>query len=126
MRQTAREYRRLPYHRLVTPHTDEDGRFYFVARIVEIPPLKIYGETREEAFLRLDEIFDDVIESMIEGGEEIPEPDVWQPGDADASASSGSKRWRPIRVRIEQGEAGERFAKLSDVGSFQKRELQTA
>lgn len=127
MRQNASEYRRLPYRRLVRLHTDDDGRTYFIAQVAEIPPLKIHGDTREEALLRLDEIFDDIIESMIEAGEEIPEPQVWQPGlDPDARPPSGKKRWRPIVVRIEQGHAGERVAKLSDIGSFQKRELQTA
>lgn len=75
-------YRELPYTRRVEPRKDADGTTYFVARIVEIPPLRIHGATKEEALLKLDEIFDDVIDSMLQGGEEVPEPEQWPgPGD---------------------------------------------
>lgn len=74
-------YRSLPYTRKVDLRTDPDGAVYFLAFIEEIPPLRIHGSSREEALLRLDEVFDDVIESMLENAEEIPEPERW-PGRA--------------------------------------------
>lgn len=70
-------YRRLPYTRQVDLRRDSDGSVYYVARIKEMPSLRMDGETREEALLKLDETFDDWIESMLEMGDEIPEPDVW-------------------------------------------------
>lgn len=78
-------YRRLPYTRKLELRQDGDGSVYFIARIKEIPALRIDGETREEALLKLDETFDDWIESMLEMGDEIPEPDVWPGVPADPS-----------------------------------------
>jgi predicted RNase H-like HicB family nuclease len=77
-RRTTAYYRQLPYRREAHVVRDgEDQGEYYVARIAEIPWINIDGETREAALLRLDEIFDDCIETMIEAGDEIPEPVPW-------------------------------------------------
>jgi predicted RNase H-like HicB family nuclease len=73
-------YRRLPYTRVAEPRTDSDGSAYFVARLIEIPAMTIDGDTREEALLKLDEIFDDFISAMLEAGDEVPEPKAWPEG----------------------------------------------
>ncbi|MGQ0813085.1 MAG: type II toxin-antitoxin system HicB family antitoxin [Gemmatimonadota bacterium] len=83
----ASYYRALPYRRTVEKRTDSDGTSYFIARISEIPPLRIHGESRVEALLKLDEIFDDVIESMIDAGEDIPEPTFSVENQSDSVAS---------------------------------------
>jgi predicted RNase H-like HicB family nuclease len=67
-------YRALPYTRRVEKHTEPDGSVLYVARVAEIPPLRIHGSSPEEALKNLDEVFDDIIEAMIQGGEDIPEP----------------------------------------------------
>lgn len=85
-------YRTLPYTRRVELHKDPDGAVYFIARIAEIPPLRIHGDTPHEALLRLDEIFDDVISSMIEQGETIPEPPRWPQGINDSRSRSGHSK----------------------------------
>ena len=77
MIKNARYYRRLPYHRVAERVTDGNGSIYFVARVLEIPSIRIDGESREEALLKLDEIFDDFVEAMIQAGDEIPEPSHW-------------------------------------------------
>lgn len=73
---TPADYRLLPYGRTVEL-VEEDGSSYFVARVVDIPWIRIDGDTPTEALLKLDEIFDDCIESLIERGREIPEPTAW-------------------------------------------------
>lgn len=73
----VQDYRALPYSREVELVVEEDGQVYFLARISEIPWVEADGETREEALLRLHEIFDDAIESMLESGDEVPVPDAW-------------------------------------------------
>jgi len=77
MTKNARFFRRLPYHRVTERVTDSDGLTYFIARVLEIPSMRIDGESREEALLKLDEIFDDFIEAMIQAGDQIPEPSHW-------------------------------------------------
>ena len=75
---TPKEYRRLPYRRLVEIERGaESGRDHFVAYVEEIPWIRIPGDSREEALLNLDEMFDDCIQAMIDEGTEIPEPDLW-------------------------------------------------
>jgi predicted RNase H-like HicB family nuclease len=66
-------YKRLPYNRVLEPQT-EGG---FIARIEEIPWIRIDGETREEALLRLHETFEDCVTTLIERGDEVPEPVLW-------------------------------------------------
>jgi hypothetical protein len=42
-----------------------------------MPSLRIDGSTPEEALLKLDQTFDDWIESLLAFGDEIPEPEPW-------------------------------------------------
>lgn len=74
---TPADYRLLPYKRIVELVVDDDGSSYFVARVVDIPWIRIDGDTPTQAFLKLDEIFDDCIESLLERGREIPAPTAW-------------------------------------------------
>lgn len=70
-------YRQLPYRRKAVLVEEEDGARYFVAHVAEIPWINIDGDTREEALMRLDEIFDDAIQSMLDASDDIPEPMQW-------------------------------------------------
>lgn len=70
-------YRKLPYTRAVTLIDEASGGPLFLAYVAELPWIEIHGETKEEALLKLDQIFDDWIEDMIEAGEEILEPEPW-------------------------------------------------
>lgn len=70
-------YKRLPYTRVVELRQAGDGRVYYLARIHEIPFIRVEGDTREEALYRLAESFDDVVTSMIEVGDDIPKPTQW-------------------------------------------------
>lgn len=70
-------YRRLPYTRRVELRTDNPEGPYYLAYLQEMPGLRIDGSTPEEALLKLDQTFDDWIESMLELGDEIPEPEQW-------------------------------------------------
>jgi predicted RNase H-like HicB family nuclease len=87
MNKTVRYFRRLPYRRLVERVSESDGSSYFVARIAEIPAIRIDGADREEALLKLDEVFDDFIAAMIENGDEIPEPRHFADWDPQASTA---------------------------------------
>lgn len=87
---TPADYRLLPYKRVVELVEDDDGTSYFVARVVDIPWIRIDGDTPTQAFLRLDEIFDDCIESLLERGREIPAPTAW-PGLSGALAAVAPK-----------------------------------
>ena len=69
-------YRQLPYQRIVDLIVDDD-QTYFVAKIKDLPWIQIHGETREDALHRLDEIFDDCIQSILDDDGEIPEPVAW-------------------------------------------------
>jgi len=94
----------MPYRRSAVRVTDDDGSVYFVARVDEIPSLRIHGETKEEALLKLDEIFDDFIEAMLEAGDEIPEPERW-PGwsptsTPEASSIEGAEVYEPRNVPV--------------------------
>lgn len=71
------DYRALPYSRRMARLEEDGGAVYFVARIEEIPWIEADGETPEEAFLKLDEVFDDALETMIQAGDEIPIPQRW-------------------------------------------------
>lgn len=69
-------YRRLPYTRRVEVRQD-DSTTYFLARIAEIPFIRIHGASQEDALAALQEVFDDCIQAMIDSGDEIPEPRPW-------------------------------------------------
>ncbi|HEV2131995.1 MAG TPA: type II toxin-antitoxin system HicB family antitoxin [Longimicrobiaceae bacterium] len=79
---TVAYYRRLPYTRRVRVQQDSDGAAYFVAWIEELPALEIDGDTREEAFYKLNELFGDYVEMLLEHGDEVPEPGKWPPDGA--------------------------------------------
>lgn len=85
-------YRSLPYTRRAEPRSDDNGTSYFVASVSEIPALRIDGDTKEEALLKLDEVFDDFIESMIQAGDEIAEPALWP------ANLGGATNYRPRNV----------------------------
>ncbi|MBI4520051.1 MAG: type II toxin-antitoxin system HicB family antitoxin [Gemmatimonadetes bacterium] len=74
-------YRALPYRRVVEVRQDTAGRAYYLAYVAEIPGIRIDGATREEALMKLDEIFDELMQALIEEGQQIPEPEPW-PGSA--------------------------------------------
>lgn len=83
---TPAYYRRLPYRRLVeVERGEESGRDHFVAFIEEIPWIRMPGDSREEALLNLDEMFDDCIRAMLDEGVHIPEAILW-PGSNSAYA----------------------------------------
>ena len=106
-------YRAKPYTREVGL-IEEDGRAYFLARIKEMPWVRIHGESREEALMRLDEIFDDAILSLLEAGDEIPEPEAWPSsyGEPPAGDASDPRRYRrPGRVTYQRPE---------DMGEWEK------
>ena len=102
---TAEGYRALPYFRKVDLLTEDAGSSYYVARIKEIPWIEADGETREEALLKLDEVFEDAIEAMLHAGDEVPGPKAWPEslGYVHGQASSGkasrvSPSWRKQKV----------------------------
>ena len=74
---TPADYRLLPYKRTVELVEDDDGSSYFVARVADIPWIRIDGDTATEAYLKLDEIFDDCIQALIDRGRDIPSPTAW-------------------------------------------------
>lgn len=69
-------YKALPYTRSLELVTEEDGT-YFLAFIGEIPWIRTFGDTREEALAELGAVLVDGLEAMLEAGDEIPEPQVW-------------------------------------------------
>ena len=60
MTKNLQRYRALPYTRRVRLHV-ENGEKYWVARVDELPGCRIDAPTREEAFLYLDEVFENYI-----------------------------------------------------------------
>lgn len=91
MRKDVAYFRTLPYTRRAEPRA-EDGYSYWLATVVELPSIEIHGETREQALTRLDEIFDDCIEAMLEAGEAIPEPRCWPDGLFERAARRNLRR----------------------------------
>jgi predicted RNase H-like HicB family nuclease len=78
IRKDVAYYRSLPYRRTIEIEVGADeARPLFIARIEEIPFIRIHGESREEALARLDEVFGDCLQSLIDAGESIPEPQLW-------------------------------------------------
>lgn len=72
------DYLKLPYGRVVVP--EEDGSFR--AEIVEFPGCIATAETASEALQRLEEVAESWLQSLIERGQNVPEP-------MDASGFSG-------------------------------------
>ena len=71
-------YQALPYTRRVEGFLDEDGTFYWIAWIEEMPDCEAEGDTQGEALCNLNGIFDDYIEAMIEFEEIIPLPQKYK------------------------------------------------
>jgi predicted RNase H-like HicB family nuclease len=93
-------YRTLPFTRRVEIREDRPGEAYFIARVEELPGLRIDGATPDEALLKLDETFDDWIEAMLDAGEEIPEPER-RPvaANSDAARPRGTTQALPLPER---------------------------
>ena len=119
-KRTAKDYRQLPYRRMARPVEDETDGFFWLASVEEIPWIRIDGATRDEALLKLDEIFDDCVESMIEAGDDVPEPELW-PGDL----LEVRRRWLPRKVKI-SFDLPEDLPPNSEIGVKEGRELQVA
>jgi len=68
-------YRRLPYTLFAEPMLDTNGSSYWVAEYKELRGCKTEGVTEAEAIANLQELFDEYIESRLEVGAEIPEPE---------------------------------------------------
>jgi predicted RNase H-like HicB family nuclease len=75
-KRTADELRRLPYRRKVDLIEEEDGR-YFVGFIIEIPSIRVFADTHHEARHLLEDTFVDLLEAMVEAGDDIPTPIEW-------------------------------------------------
>lgn len=90
-------YRALPYTRSLELVTEEDGT-YFLAFVKEIPWIRAFGDTRDEALAELGAIFMDGLEAMLEAGDEIPEPQVWP-----MTFQSTAPRVRRSRKRANEG-----------------------
>lgn len=103
-KETFRRHKRLPYTRTAKLHEPEEGEAYFLAEIKELPGVSASGSTRYEALYRLQQAFEDYLRAMIEWEEEIPEPEVWHPGDA-------ARTWTPSR---EAGSTGEEIGVDAD------------
>lgn len=89
MAKTADELRRLRYQRKVERVEEEDGT-YFLAYIVEIPSIRVYGDSDHEARHLLEDTFVDMLEAMVEAGDEVPEPEDWP----DNLGTPVQKRWK--------------------------------
>ena len=70
-------YQQLPYTHRCQLMVD-DGERYWLAWIEELPGCKVEGETKAQAFLHLQELFDDYISAVLERGSGIPEPERWK------------------------------------------------
>lgn len=70
MAQTAAEFLKKPYGRVVTP--EPDGSFR--AEIVEFPGCLALGDTAAEALVSLEGVAFDWLEIALERGQHVPEP----------------------------------------------------
>lgn len=68
----AEESLKKPYARIIIP--EEDGGFF--AEILEFPGCYAEGETKSEAFERLEDVAKSWIMAALEQGQDIPEPNV--------------------------------------------------
>lgn len=69
-------YLALPYTRKVDKREGEAG-VYYIASIAELPWVQIHGSDPVEAKTKLDDLFEDAIEALLDAGDEIPEPELW-------------------------------------------------
>lgn len=75
MTEEVKRYLRKPYSVIVEPVNDESGEYY-AAKVLEFDGCIATGETPQEARTAVCEVLEGFIESMLEDGEEVPEPTV--------------------------------------------------
>ncbi|MCL1997523.1 MAG: type II toxin-antitoxin system HicB family antitoxin [Turicibacter sp.] len=66
-------YMSLPYTKIVTKRTDEDGTHY-ISRIAELKGCMSDGETETIALKNLEEALECYLESCLAHNDDIPEP----------------------------------------------------
>lgn len=77
MKKDLAYYKSLPYSLTVERfEEEEDGEFYFRAQYRELPRVEGVHQDRLVAIRLAKELFDAYVETLLEWGEEIPEPDV--------------------------------------------------
>jgi predicted RNase H-like HicB family nuclease len=69
-----KDYLNLPYHIVIQHITDESSSYYF-ARVQEFDGCMSHGDTYEEAFQNIREAMEGWIETKLENGFPVPEPD---------------------------------------------------
>ena len=74
LEQRAEELARRPYRFRLEKDEVADGEFVFLARVVEMPTCMAQGSTVAEAAKELEEVMFEFIFSLLEDGEEVPEP----------------------------------------------------
>ena len=71
-------YQQIPYTKRCQLCV-EDGDWFWVVWIEELAGCKVQGESKAEAYLHLQELFEDYISALLERGSEIPEPVAQSP-----------------------------------------------
>jgi predicted RNase H-like HicB family nuclease len=71
---TVDEYLRLPYHIVLVPDEDEDGRSGWVAEVSELPGCMSQGATPQEAVTGIRDAMQGWLSVAIEDKRDIPEP----------------------------------------------------
>lgn len=74
LEQRAEELSQRPYRVKLEKDEIADGEFVFLARVVEMPTCMAQGSTAVEAEGELREVMFEFIFSLLEDGEEVPEP----------------------------------------------------
>lgn len=94
----VKDYRRLPYTRRAEK-VEQEGVTEFVAYIEEIPWIRVHADEREEAYLLLDESFEEALQAMLDAGDEVPKPEgtVERFGEPGPSEPVAEKRWSTSR-----------------------------
>jgi len=67
----------LPYTFIIQPYADE-GSLYYVGRVLELDGCMTDGETREECLKNIAEAMEGWIETKLEFGFDVPEPNILQ------------------------------------------------
>ena len=69
-------YLRLSYNLESFPYQDSDGTRYWLAEYTEIVGCKAEGNSRLEAVNNVKDLFEDMIEVLLEENHQIPEPSI--------------------------------------------------
>lgn len=69
----AKDYMNLPYNYLIQKINDESGE-YFYARVLELDGCQSDGDTFDEAYENLREAMEGYIETKLENGFVVPQP----------------------------------------------------